>query len=345
MSRKALMPPVPPAQPRVSIVLTNYNGLENLEACLPAVEKAARFQNLVDEIIVVDDCSTDGSVEFLAREHPDIRVVRLDRRSSFLGAANAGFAAARNRLVALLSNDMSPDEGFLVPLIEHFDDPEIFCVGAQLFEAEGRFESGRRVGVFLLGTLFLLDSAKAYKPLGLFVNPADDRAAPSIFTGGNVLVDRNKFRELGGYDPLFLPFYWEDTDLCYRAWKRGWRVLTEPRSRISHHHALGTIRKNFDKSFILCTRKRNRLLFLWKNISDPVFLVQHALVLAFLLCFSWMTGNLYFYRSFYQALKRLPEVRARRREERGRARRTDRDVLRLVNGGQPHEELVPQSLT
>lgn len=322
------------AEPRVSILLTNYNGLENLQACLPGVLRAAAHQGLVDEVLLVDDCSSDESLSWLAANHPGVRVLPLDVRSGFLGAANAGFAAAKNRLVALLSNDMVPREDFLVTLLPHFRDPELFAVSALLKGPTGELEGGRNVGLFAFGNMFLLNSAKAYRPFGAFVRNRDDLPLPSFFTGGNALYDREKFQALGGFDSLYHPFYWEDTDLCYRAWKRGWRVLSEPGSVVTHHQRLGTIRKNYDRSYIRGVRTRNRFLFLWKNMTDPLYWAQHVIVLLMLLPVAWLAGNLRFYRSLGEALTRIPEIRERRRHS-AAALRSDRDILRLVRSDEP----------
>ena len=76
-----------------------------------------------------------------------------------------------------------------------------------------------------------------------------------------------KFLELGGFDPLYEPFYLEDTDLGYMAWKRGWKVLYQPRSVVYHEHR-GTIGKRFREEQIQAVLKKNHLLFCWKNIHE-----------------------------------------------------------------------------
>lgn len=329
-------------QPRVSIVLTNYNGLENLKACLPGVMKAADSTGLCDDVVLADDCSNDESLAWLAAHYPQVRVVALKERTGFGGTANAGFAAAKNRLVALLSNDMIPAPDFLAPLVPHFRDPELFAVSALLKGPTGDHEGGRNVGLFAFGNMFLLNSAKSYRPFGALVRNRDDVARPSFFTGGNSLFDRDKFQALGGFDELYHPFYWEDTDLCYRAWKRGWRVLTEPAAVVTHHRGLGTIKKNYDRNYIRGIRTRNRFLFIWRNLSDPLYWLEHVIVLLFLLPTAWLSGNLRFYRSLAQAFARLPMVLARRRAAPA-AVRSDREILRQVRSEDPLPESVQAS--
>ena len=85
--------------------------------------------------------------------------------------------------------------------------------------------------------------------------------------GGSCAFDRRKFWELGGFDELLAPFYLEDTDLGYLAWKRGWKNLYQPASVVYHEHR-GTIGRRFSEAHIQGVLKKNFLLFTWKNIHE-----------------------------------------------------------------------------
>ncbi|MBI3282064.1 MAG: glycosyltransferase, partial [Acidobacteria bacterium] len=104
-----------------SIVIPNWNGRDLLASYLPSVIEAAAG-NPRNEIIVVDNGSTDGSVELLDQRFPSVRVVRLPRNEGFGGGSNAGFLAARHDVVVLLNSDMRVDPGFLAPLLAGFSD-------------------------------------------------------------------------------------------------------------------------------------------------------------------------------------------------------------------------------
>ena len=107
--------------------------------------------------------------------------------------------------------------------------------------------------------------------------PAEDarRPLPSIFpNGGATLFDRGRFLELGGFDELFAPFYFEDVELGYRAWKRGWAVGYEPRAVVRHRFS-STI-GSFGRSTIQAVSQRNRLLLHWIHLHDRRWLAQHA---------------------------------------------------------------------
>ena len=259
--------PVPPATDAASVVIPNWNGRDLLEKYLPSVIEALAG-NPANEIIVVDNGSTDGSAEFVRTAFPHVKVVALRENLGFGGGSNAGFLAARNDIVVLLNSDMRVAPDFLGPLLAGFDDPDVFAVSCQIFFTDPnkvREESGLTQGWWQDG--------------GLRVRHRIDDQVDELFPcfyggGGSCAFDREKFLELGGFDPLLHPFYLEDTDLGYMAWKRGWKVLYQPRSVVYHEHR-GTIGKRFSERQIQAVLKKNFVLFCWKNIHEWPRLASH----------------------------------------------------------------------
>lgn len=256
-----------PATHAASVVIPNWNGRDLLEKYLPSVE-AALEGNPENEIIVVDNGSTDGSAEFVRRAFPRVKLLALDRNLGFGGGSNAGFRAARNDIVVLLNSDMRVEPDFLAPLLEGFTDEKVFSVSCQIFFADParvREETGLTQGWWEDGALRVRHRA--------------DDAVRDLYPcfyggGGSCAYDRRKFLELGGFDALLAPFYLEDTDLGYLAWKRGWKVLYQPRSVVYHEHR-GTIGKRFSAAYIQAVLKKNFILFCWKNIHEWPRLVSH----------------------------------------------------------------------
>ena len=166
-------------------------------------------------------------------------MLALPQNLGFGGGSNAGFRAAKNDIVVLLNSDMRVAPDFLAPLLEGFSDPEVFAVSCQIFfsdpsqaprrdRPDARLVAGRRPA-----------RAPSHRRRRSTISiPASTAAAASC------AFDRAKFLELGGFDRLLAPFYLEDTDLGYMAWKRGWKVLYQPRSVVYHEHR-GTIGKKF----------------------------------------------------------------------------------------------------
>lgn len=256
-----------PSTSAASIVIPNWNGRELLQRYLPSVLEAAR-RHPGSEIIVVDNGSTDGSAAFVRAQFPEVRLVELGENLGFGGGSNAGFRAARHDIVVLLNSDMRVEPDFLAPLLEGFTDEKVFAVTCQIFfsdPARRREETGLTQGWWESGSLRVR-------------HRADERVTrlfPCFYGGGgSSAFDRRKFLELGGFDALLAPFYLEDADLGYMAWKRGWKVLYEPRSKVYHEHR-GTIGRHFTSAQISAVLRKNFILFCWKNIHEWRRLGQH----------------------------------------------------------------------
>lgn len=271
--RKKLPADTRPDTRAVSVVIPNWNGRDLLEKYVPSV-LAALEDHPGSELIVVDNGSEDGSAEFLKQHFPTVRVLALPRNLGFGGGSNAGFQAARHDVVVLLNSDMRVDRHFVQPLLDGFTDEAVFAVSCQIFfsdPAKLREETGLTQGWWSNGMLRVRHRVDE-EITGLF---------PCFYGGGgSCAFDRRKFLELGGFDELLAPFYLEDTDLGYLAWKRGWKVLYQPQSVVFHEHR-GTIGRKFSPAFIQGILKKNFLLFCWKNMHEPGRLLGH-------LWFSWV---------------------------------------------------------
>ncbi len=265
--KRSNKPSLPAIADAASVVIPNWNGRDLLERYLPSVVEALRGHP-ANEIIVVDNGSTDGSAEFVRKRFPGVTVVALPENLGFGGGSNAGFRAARNDVVVLLNSDMRVARDFLAPLLEGFHDPEVFAVSCQIFFSDPnkvREETGLTQGWWQDGSLRVRHR----------IEPDIHELFPCFYGGGgSCAFDREKFLELGGFDALLHPFYLEDPDLGYLAWKRGWKVLYQPRSVVYHEHR-GTIGKRFREGEIQAALKKNYLLFCWKNIHEWPRLMSH----------------------------------------------------------------------
>jgi len=255
-----------------SLVIPNWNGRDLLERFLPSWIRAIEGHP-GSEIIIVENGSTDGSADWVRTHYPNVRLLALPENLGFGGGSNAGFAAAKNDIVVLLNSDMRVEPDFLAPLLDGFTDESVFAVSCQIFLGDAtkrREETGLTEGWWSEG--------------GLRVSHREDPAVDCLFPcfyggGGSCAFDRRKFLELGGFDELLAPFYLEDTDLGFLAWKRGWKVLYQPASVVFHEHR-GTIGKHFSAEYINSVLQKNFLLFAWKNIHGWQRLGAHFLFAA-----------------------------------------------------------------
>jgi len=305
--------------PICAAVVLNYNGRHLLQENLSSVISAAQKVEGGCDVIVLDNLSTDGSVEFLKENYPGV-MVEVAPSSRIVFSYNELCQRIRHKYVVLLNNDVRVRDDSLSVLLPHCAAPDVFAVSAVLMDAEGTAITRSRMLGGVHRGMFLATPLEA------------NEAAPTLDAGAaGAVFDREKLVALGGFDDLYWPFYWEDTDLSYVAWKRGFRVLIEPRSIMYHrHHA--TIQLN-PQNTAVC--HRNAHLFFWKNITDPALIAKHILWLAFLIPWRAVRGNWPYLRGVWTAFRKLPQALRRRREMKPLWTRTDAEVWALVRGTGP----------
>jgi GT2 family glycosyltransferase/glycosyltransferase involved in cell wall biosynthesis len=310
-----------------SIIVLNWNGKDLLAECLPSVIEAAEYDEGDHEVIVVDNGSADGSVEFLKSNFPQVKLVTLEKNLYFIKGNQAGVKEARNDILVFLNNDMSVAKDFLRPLLDGFSDESVFAVSSQIFFPDPnkpRVETGKTRADWLNGDLDLRHELPTEAD-------ARQKYLPAFWLGGgSAAVDRRKYLEIGGFDTLMHPFYFEDTDLSYQAWKRGWRVLFCPESKVIHKHRASTSRLN--RAYVERVIRRNKLLFVWKNITDCRFTLEHLVWLPLTLQgIRRQIGVVETAKVFWLAVGKLPEALCKRYRNRGYSQVTDRGVFKVAN--------------
>jgi GT2 family glycosyltransferase len=212
-------------EPLVSVVIPAYECFAETLGCLRAL--AERTPKGLCEAIVVDDGSGDPSFSQL-QGIPGLTLKRMARNSGFTLAASAGAELARGKFIFFLNNDTEVRSGWLQPLLETIADPSVGAVGSRLVNPDGTLQEA--------GSLVWNDGSAAnigygkdpYQPEVSFTREVDYCSAAAL------LVPADLYGEVGGFDPIFSPGFYEDTDLCFKIWAQGMRVLYEPRSVVSH---------------------------------------------------------------------------------------------------------------
>ena len=292
-----------------SVIIPNFNGEGLLAKNLPSVIKAQEFSaNGICEIIVVDDGSTDGSVRLIKEKFPQIKLVKHTKNRGFPAAVNTGARTATSELLVLLNSDVVPSPDFLKAAKRHFANPKVFAVS---FHERGY---GWAKGAFVDG----------YVALGM--GKEKDTATLSFYvSGGSGVFKRSLWMRLGGMDEkLFSPFYWEDIDICFGAAKRGWRILWEPESRVTHQHE-STIGRLSPRR-VARIRERNQLLFIWKNITSANLIRKHIAGL-----FKRLVTHPGYIRVIVMALSKLGPALAARRKEIKESEVSDEAILAKFN--------------
>lgn len=313
----------PVLHPALSIVIPAYGGEEELEKCLAALAREEQENRLpgATEIVVADDATPGGfSKDLLNRHKERVKFVIGHKNLGFAGNANRGVKASAGGILCLLNTDMYVEPGFFDGCLEPFNaDPKLFAVTAQINEPTGNNDGykmlsmdGVQVTMKTVDTSHVLSSTAAPIPYA---------------NGGGSFFSRAIFEELGGFDRIFSPFYWEDTDLGYRAWKRGFHIRYDPRHVLTHDHQ-GTIGKE-NKKRVKRIFKRNRRFFVWQNNSSQALfsLVWKSSLAPMLMAL--MTLRFGKASEFFGDFGALPRIAANRRRNFALDVRTDKELPKL----------------
>jgi GT2 family glycosyltransferase/glycosyltransferase involved in cell wall biosynthesis len=243
----------------VSVVIVNDHGPDDTCAALAALH-ALHWPRQQLELLVVDNASDDGSVERIAQEHPGARVVPLEEKRGFAGASNAGAQAATGQYLAFLHNDARPTSEWLSTAVAVLDrDGSVACVASKLIDRDAEVVDFVDAGLSFYGFGFRPHAGEPD-------SPTYDHEADVLFASGAAMVVRaSTFREVGGFDERYSLLF-EDVDLGWRYWLRGYRVRYVPASLASHDHcrhleALGAAQEQY-------LRERNALFTIFKNYDD-----------------------------------------------------------------------------
>mgnify|MGYP003331949477 CR=1 FL=1 len=249
---------------KYSILILNYNGEEFLTRCIESTLEAMKHSSHAGELIVVDNASTDSSLDILNSFRQRIRVISM-KENLVLCAYNHAVKEAYGEILILLNNDEYIANDFLDAVIKPFENnPEMFLVIPKTVdEGTGKYQAGLLDVEFKRGHFWLIQDFSI----------AESSSASPRSLGCLGAYRKTAFIQLGGFEPLYLPFYWEDADLSYRAAKCGWKILFEPQA-VTEHLGQGTISK-FIPARVRQVNRRNKLLFFYLNATDPILWFQH----------------------------------------------------------------------
>ncbi len=312
-------------KPEITLIITNWNGSNLLRECMPTVLEAVRFdRHHCYEVMVIDDCSTDNSLGILADEFPEVRTEQTPQNLGFQEANNYAVKLAESKIVMPMNNDIKLDPKALHYLAQYFDNKDIFAVSGKIFAFDQTtFLYGNRGGYFQKGHFHLYEK------------PPEDDSQTLFACGGAFMVNRQKYLDLGGFDSMYHPLYYEEIDLSYRALKRGWKVHYEPQS-IAYHKVQATITRQEKLRRISLISARNNYLFVWKNILDRSMTLTFLFYIPLFLLRDLFRLKLRFWVAFYLALKRLPRALRGRSIEQSDVLYSDREILARINANSAH---------
>jgi GT2 family glycosyltransferase len=247
----------------ISVVIPNYNGTSLLEQNIPSVATALENTGLPFEIMVIDDASPESPKAMLEEKFPNVRLIVNDKNLGFGGNVNKGVSLALHPLVLILNSDISLTPDYFKSQLAVFDKEDTFAVGGKIIDTY----TGNIEGAWYP---FIKKNKFRWKP---YILKKDQDVAYTFYVcGGNALVDKEKFMELGGFSAIFHPFYMEDVELSIKAWRTGYKCYYSDLA-ICNHQKSSTIENHFKQDEITIASRKNFHLIHFMHGDTFMFII------------------------------------------------------------------------
>ena len=294
----------------LSVVIPTYKNKKQL---IENLDKNERFLPGCQIIVVNDDPvgSLKGSFD-----GKNITLIENKANYGFAETMNRGVAQARYPYVMFLNDDVLLGNDDFRKALESFKkDKNLFAVSFAQKEKDNTIVG--KNGFFWKRGFF------HHHPVTNL-----QKGHNAWAEGGACVIDKAKFERIGGFDPIFKPFYWEDIDLSYRAWRRGYSILFDPSVVVTHHHE-STIGTHFSKHVIREIAFRNQHIFILKNIGDRRMLVEYMLFLPFNMIYYVFKGEWRFITGFSKVIFSLKKIIRQRKKTQEESVVADRNILKM----------------
>lgn len=220
----------------LSIVIVNWNTRELLAKCLESIRSCPPVGEY--EVWVVDNASTDASVEMVREQFPEVRLIDNDQNMGFARANNQAIGQSRGRYVLLLNPDTEVKQGALEKLVKFMDThPQAGAAGARLLNSDGSLQISCHPMPTLsreFWRMFYLDAVWPYASYSMEKWSLDQPRDVGVLMGACIILPRQLLELIGLMDKDYF-MYSEEVDLCYRVQKLGRRIYWLPQAEVIHH--------------------------------------------------------------------------------------------------------------
>jgi GT2 family glycosyltransferase len=266
------------SDPLVSIIVVNYNGLKYCRDCFRSIREL-NYPNY--EVLMVDNFSTDGSVDYINDNFPEVKIIKLEKNLGFATANNIGADNANGEYLFFVNQDTALERNCLSNLLEAIQsDPTIGICGCKMLYWNDK-NVINSTGLIANKISFVWDRGSFELDQGQY----DDQNEVLSVSGAAMLMRKDLFLDLGGFDVKYFMYY-EDLDIGMRTWLTGYRVLYVPDARIYHN----TQYKHADQYHFQYIDQRNRLRTIVKLFSlyNLVWMLLRSLFYDLTSIISWL---------------------------------------------------------
>ena len=250
-------------QSTVSIIVLNWNGKQYLETCLSSLERQT-YKSI--EIILVDNGSIDGSIEFVKKKFPGVLILSHDKNLGFAEGVNSGIMISKGKFIATINNDAEADEKWIESLVKVIEeDQKIGCCGSKMMRYYKRnIIDSAGIVIYQNGNAY--DRGREEEDIGQYDIQEEIFGA----CAGAALYRRKMLNEIGFFDKEYFA-YFEDVDLSFRLHLFGWKCIFVPDAVVYHMHSATSRSSSPFKIFYI---ERNKLWNMWKYFPVYIFLIQ-----------------------------------------------------------------------
>jgi len=216
----------------VAIVILNYNGIRYLTRFLPSIISYSGDH----QIIIADNGSDDGSVEFIESNFPQVTIIRISENRGYAGGYNVALKQIRADIYVLVNTDIEATEGWIGPILELFEnDPSIAACQPKIlsYNDKERFEYAGAAGGYIDFLGFPFCRGRLFQNMEKEKGQYNDKRQVFWASGACLFIRSNVFHELGGFDEDFFA-HMEEVDLCWRIQNAGYKIFYNGSSTVFH---------------------------------------------------------------------------------------------------------------
>lgn len=266
----------------LSIIILSYNTKDITDECLRRLQKAGNEA----QIIVLDNASSDGSVEMIKQKYPEVELIESRENTGYSRGNNIALKKAKHEIILLLNSDVFVEEDTLQKALECFKNPECDVIGTKLVFENGNFQPSAgnlpnpfNVPLWILGLSLIpgIDHINSYHPK--YKSFFNHMRKVGWVTGAFFMMRRKVYEKVGGFDEnLFM--YSEEVEFCKRIKDAGYKICYVPTIKVTHLHGASS---NFDTSPAFIQELKGLKYFFKKYYSSFYPLVKIFLILGLIL--------------------------------------------------------------